>query len=108
MSGVGVEHLPCRYTRLPDLTTCTAVFASHHVVMLHLILYDELEQIIDSLRSALCGSSLRFASLPLRAGRSTRDLPLRCQRDDAKFTAEPPGGDRHDGGEGGVSQFHLT
>jgi len=64
--------------------------------------------IIDSNLSALCGSSLRFASLPFRAARSTRDLPLRCQRDDAKFTAEPPGGEPHDGGEGGVGQFHLT
>src|SRR5438445_13463246 len=77
MSGVGVEHLPCRYTRLPDLTTCIAVFASHHVVMLHLILYDKLEQILDSSRSARCCSSLRIASLPLRDVRSTKALHLR-------------------------------
>src|SRR6516162_382040 len=77
MSGVGVEHLPCRYTRLPDLTTCTAVFASHHVVMLHLILDDELEQVLDSTRSARCCFSLCFSSLPLRDVRSTKAMHLR-------------------------------
>ncbi len=25
--------IPCRYTLLPDSTTCNAVFVSHHVVM---------------------------------------------------------------------------
>src|SRR2546426_7853804 len=36
MSGVGVTTIPPRNTRFPDSTTCTAVLASHHVVMLHL------------------------------------------------------------------------
>src|SRR6266568_3176071 len=36
MSGVGVTTIPPRNTRFPDSTTCTAVLASHHVVILHL------------------------------------------------------------------------
>src|SRR5260370_42141561 len=36
ISGVGVVHLPGTNSRSPDLTTCTAVVVSHHVVMLHL------------------------------------------------------------------------
>src|SRR3989440_12589795 len=36
MSGVGVTDIPCRYTLFPDSTTCTAVCASHHMVILHL------------------------------------------------------------------------
>src|ERR1700730_17783870 len=36
MSGVGVETNPCTNTLLPDSTTCTAVCASHHMVILHL------------------------------------------------------------------------
>src|SRR5947209_13269414 len=36
MSGVGVETIPCRNTLFPDSTTCTAVCASHHMVILHL------------------------------------------------------------------------
>src|SRR5207245_6458746 len=98
MSGVGVEHLPCRYTRLPDLTTCTAVFASHHVVMLHLILNDELEQLLDSTRSSRRCFSLRFASLPLCGVHSTKAMHLRRQRDDAEFTDAHPVRDHTYGG----------
>src|SRR2546421_4775251 len=36
MSGVGVVTIPCRNTLFPDSTTCTAVCASHHMVILHL------------------------------------------------------------------------
>src|SRR5439155_26180353 len=53
MSGVGVTTIPPRNTRFPDSTTCTAVLASHHVVMLHL------QRLL--LRNTLNSVSLHFA-----------------------------------------------
>ena len=51
--------------------------------------------------------SLRIALLPLFDARSTKVLPLRREREGAEFTAEPPGGKPHYGGECGVGEFYI-